>query len=135
MLNRIANFMRGRNGMDALNFGLLAAAVVVSAVGVFIKNNTVFTVLRVVSTLLLLLAIWRMLSRKVSKRSRENARFLKLTAGLRTLFANFSGRLMGDGSHTFFNCPSCHNRLRVPSGKGKIEITCPRCGTRFSRKS
>ena len=135
MFNRIANFMVGRNGMDALNVGLLIAAIVVSAIGVFVGSQAAYFVLRVLSTLLLVAAFWRMLSRKLEARRKENARFLELTAGLRTGGANLVGRVKGDKSHKYFTCPSCRNRLRVPAGKGKIEITCPKCGTRFAGKS
>ncbi len=135
MFNRAAGFMAGRNGMDALNLGLLIVAVLISALGVFARTETAFNVLRVVSALLIVLAIWRMLSRRVEARRKENARFLELTAGLRTTFANLSGRLRGDKTHKFFTCPNCRNRLRVPAGKGKIEIACPKCGTRFAGKS
>ena len=37
--------------------------------------------------------------------------------------------------YKFFTCPSCKTTLRVPRGKGKIEIVCRRCGSRFSGKS
>ncbi len=135
MFNRAAGFMAGRNGMDALNLGLLIVAVLISAIGIFARTQASYNVVRVVSALLIVVAIWRMFSRKIEKRQKENARFLELTAGLRTTFANLSGRLRGDKTHKFFTCPNCRNRLRVPAGKGKIEIACPKCGTRFAGKS
>ena len=135
MFNRFANFMTGRNGMDKLNLTLLVAAVVVSAIGLFARTQAAYNAVRVVTTILIVVAIWRMFSRKVEKRQKENARFLELTAGLRTAFANLFSRLKGDKTHKFFTCPSCRNRLRVPAGKGKIEIACPKCGTRFTGKS
>ena len=135
MFNRIANFMVGRNGMDALNVGMLVAAVVLSAIGVFVVTQAAYNVLRVLSTALLVLAVLRMLSRRLEARQRENAKFLTLTAGLRTRAANLTTRVSGDRDHKYFTCPSCRNRLRVPAGKGKIEITCPKCGTRFAGKS
>ena len=135
MFNRIANFMVGRNGMDALNLALLIAALVVSAVGVFVGSQAAYNVLRILSTLMIVGAFWRMFSKKLEARRKENARFLELTAGLRTGGANVAGRLKGDKDHKFFTCPKCRNRLRVPTGKGKIQITCPKCGTRFAGKS
>ena len=135
MFNRLNNFMMGRNGMDAMNLGLLLGAVVLNLIGVLTRSNTAYSVLRIVSTLLLVFAIYRMFSRRLEARRKENARFLSLTARVRTWFANLRGRTAGDRSHKYFTCPGCRNRLRVPAGKGKIEITCPRCGTRFSGKS
>ena len=135
LFNRFSNFMAGRNGMDALNLTLLGAAVVFSALGVFAHSQAGYNVMRVVSTVLIVAAIWRMFSRRVDKRQLENQRFLSLTAPLRTGFANLFGRLRGDRTHKFFTCPNCRNRLRVPAGKGRIAITCPKCGNRFEGKS
>ena len=135
MFNRFANFMTGRNGMDKLNLTLLCAALVFSALGIFARTQGAYNVVRAVSALLIVVAIWRMFSRKLEKQQKENARFLELTAGLRTALANLLSRLRGDRTHKFFTCPNCRNRLRVPAGKGKIEIACPQCGTHFTGKS
>ncbi len=151
MFNRFANFMMGRNGMDALNLGMLLGAVVLSAAGVFVRGEAAYNVLRILSTLLIVVAVWRMFSRKLEARRRENERFLAVAAGARTKLANLFGGVRGDrhggvrsvrgygvrgdGTHRYYTCPSCRNRLRVPAGKGKIEITCPKCGTRFAGKS
>ena len=37
--------------------------------------------------------------------------------------------------YRFYKCPSCRTRLRVPRGKGKINIVCRKCGTSFQRKT
>jgi predicted RNA-binding Zn-ribbon protein involved in translation (DUF1610 family) len=37
--------------------------------------------------------------------------------------------------YKFFKCPACRQKIRVPKGKGRIEITCPRCGNRFIKKT
>ena len=34
-----------------------------------------------------------------------------------------------------FECPNCSQTLRVPRGKGKIRIHCPKCGTDFVKKT
>ena len=39
------------------------------------------------------------------------------------------------GKNAFFRCPSCKEVVRVPRGKGKIRITCPRCGYAFEKKT
>ena len=31
----------------------------------------------------------------------------------------------------FFPCPKCENSLRVPVGKGKLLVTCAKCGNQF----
>ena len=37
--------------------------------------------------------------------------------------------------YRFFKCRSCRTRLRVPRGKGKLNIVCRKCGTSFQRKT
>ncbi len=37
--------------------------------------------------------------------------------------------------YRFYNCPNCNQKVRVPKGRGKIEITCPKCHTSFIRKT
>ena len=84
---------------------------------------------------LLIWAIVRSLSRNVYARRRENDRFLRYWWPVRTKLSGFFRRLKCSKTHKFFKCPGCGNMLRVPKGKGKIEITCPRCGERFRRKT
>ena len=135
MFNRFANFMTGRRGMDSLNGALLGAAIVFSVIAVFAASQSGSSILRGASTLLLIAAVWRMFSRKTDARRKENEWFLSVTAGPRTALANLGCTLRGDKTHRFFACPGCRSRLRVPRGKGKIRITCPSCGTSFSRRS
>ncbi|MCD7981014.1 MAG: zinc-ribbon domain-containing protein [Clostridiales bacterium] len=33
--------------------------------------------------------------------------------------------------YKFYMCPHCSQKVRVPKGKGRIEITCPKCRTTF----
>ena len=35
----------------------------------------------------------------------------------------------------YYRCPKCRQKLRVPRGRGRIQISCPRCGTQFIKKS
>lgn len=32
-------------------------------------------------------------------------------------------------------CPSCHKKMSVPKGKGKIRVTCPHCSHKFDVNS
>lgn len=33
------------------------------------------------------------------------------------------------------SCPSCKSKLRVPKGKGKIKITCPKCEFKYNMET
>lgn len=35
-------------------------------------------------------------------------------------------------THRIFMCKACGKKVRVPKGKGKIEITCPSCGNKMT---
>ncbi|MBQ7566282.1 MAG: hypothetical protein IJT18_04105 [Oscillospiraceae bacterium] len=112
----ISRFMAGRYGMDQLGMALLAAALVF----VFL-SRFVYAPLWIVSPALLGFAVYRTYSRNIERRTRENTRFLHLLDPLR------------DREHRYFRCPKCRQKVRVPRGKGRIAIRCPKCGERFER--
>lgn len=130
--NAIRRFMYGRYGSDQLNLTLLVTAVALSLLNsllsVFLYESTAFT--RVISPSLYLLmlvllglSLARCFSRNIYKRRQENQRF-------RSFFARICDR-----QHRYFRCPTCKQRVRVPRGKGKLNIRCPKCGNRFLRKT
>jgi hypothetical protein len=121
--------MAGRYGPDHLNAAVLIVALLISIVSRF------FTPLIYLSYLLLILAVFRMLSRNIRKRRAENDTFLRFWWPVRQKCKAFFSGLKNGRSHKFFKCPSCSNLLRVPRGKGRISITCPKCGERFVRKT
>ena len=65
----------------------------------------------------------------------ENQKLLKLLPNLRRALRDGVERRRQRRDYKFFRCPGCHERLRLPRGKGRIQITCPRCGQRFSGKT
>lgn len=119
----IRNFMAGRYGVDKLSTVILWAAMVIMLISLFIPAVSVKMVLMAVYTALMFWAIFRSLSRNTYKRYQENRRFLLTLERIR------------DRKHRHFTCPKCRQPVRVPRGKGKIAITCPRCKERFIRKT
>ena len=123
--------MAGRYGPDHLN----AAIIIVSLVVGIVSRIVFLSVLIYLSYLLLALAIFRMLSRNMRKRRAENDRFLRYWWPVRQKTKAFFSNLKSRKTHKFYRCPSCSNLLRVPRGKGKVQITCPKCGERFIKKT
>lgn len=120
----LRRFMYGRYGTDKLNTALLIGAIVLMLIGAlggrWVPWLSVATLLAYVP---LIWGIVRMYSRNVEKRRQENAAFL-----------NFLSRLK-DRNNRYFKCPKCRQTVRVPRGKGKIAIRCPKCGERFIKKT
>lgn len=114
------NFMLGRYGSDKLNGALLLTGIVLMVLGSIFKGLTFLTLLAYIP---LFWCIFRMYSRNLEARRRENAAFL-----------NFFSHLK-DREHRYFRCPRCKQTVRVPRGRGKINIRCPKCNERFIRKS
>ena len=90
--------------------------------------------LYMVSFVLLLAALFRMLSRNIAGRRMENAKFMR-AAGPLIRWIHFRRAIRRDKEHVYFKCPSCGQQLRVPRGKGKITVTCRGCGASFQEKS
>ncbi len=130
--NALRRFMYGRYGSDQLNMTLLITSVGVSLtnsiLSAFLYENQVYAtvvypILYVVMMGLLVLTIFRCLSRNIYKRQKENRRFLAFFSRLK------------DRQHRYFRCPGCKQQVRVPRGKGKLSIRCPKCGQKFVKKT
>ena len=120
----LRSFMSGRYGSDKLNMCILGIAVICCVIALFVTGMpVVYLVLNILSYVLMFWAIFRTLSRNTYKRYRENRKFLMLLERIK------------DREHKYFDCPKCRQPVRVPRGKGKIAITCPKCAEKFIRKS
>jgi len=135
---RIARFMQGRNGSDALSRAcsaasivLLVAAIVTQAAGARVAGS----VLWYIALALIVACYWRMLSKNVTQRYRENVKYLNLRDRALGFFRREFRHAKQLRTHRFFRCPRCEQRGRTPRGKGKIRVTCPRCGASFIRRS
>ena len=119
----LRSFMQGRYGTDKLNMAILTAGVILSVLVILISNPLLDGALTLIAYGLMFWAIFRMLSRNTYKRYQENRKYLR-----------FVGRIK-DKEHRYFDCPRCRQPVRVPRGKGKISITCPKCKETFIKKT
>ena len=117
------NFMAGRYGTDRLNMVILFTGVAASILSSVVRVPVLSLLFWLLSYGLMIWAIWRTLSRNTYKRYQENRKFMQ-----------FFDRLK-DRQNRYFDCPKCRQMVRVPRGKGKISITCPRCREKFIRKT
>ncbi len=117
------NFMAGRYGPDKLSQAMLWAALALMLISLFLPWPPVKMAMMVLYYGIMGWSLFRMFSRNTYKRYRENRKYLQLLDRLK------------DRDHRYFDCPRCRQSVRVPKGKGKIAVTCPKCAERFIRKS
>ena len=103
MASRLQRFMYGRYGSDELTLFIMGAA------------------------LLLIWATFRSLSRNLAARRGERERYLRLISKPKKFFKLQKNKHRDRKTHKYFRCAHCRAILRVPRGKGKIDVTCPRC--------
>ena len=120
---RIRQFMTGRYGTDKLNMTILIAGMLISIVSNFMPWYIVRLLLFLLSYGLLIWALFRTFSRNTYKRYDENRKYLMFLQRFK------------DREHRYYDCPRCRQQVRVPRGKGKIAITCPKCRERFIKKT
>lgn len=128
MKEKLYRFMVGRYGNDTLNVFLLIVYVLLS---LLCKRNSI---LYYVGFGLFIFAFYRSMSRNIYKRRQENEMFLNLIKPIKP-YINATKRNFTDKQRKYFVCPSCKQVIRVPRHRGKIEISCPTCHSRFVRKS
>lgn len=139
MGNKIRNFfthlMDGRNGLDELGRFMLIVFFILFFIEL-IFGGVVGSVCYWLSLVDLILVYFRMFSRNLYQRTEENNKYLDL-----------KGRLMGgrggrgnrnqysDPNHKIYSCPQCGQKVRVPKGRGKVQIRCPKCGRQFIKRT
>ena len=131
MREKMQRFMIGRYGVDSLNKFLLGVSFVLILAATLIR----YPVIDLLGLAVLIYAYFRLLSRNIQKRYAENAAYMRMTAGIRKFFNNKKTHAMQFKTHKFFRCPTCHQDIRVPRGKGQIRITCPKCRAEFERRT
>ena len=131
MRYRLLRFMAGRNGLDSFNRFLLGVCIAMVLVNLFVRS----AILSILVYLLLILVYFRIFSRNLAKRGMENQRYLRYQGAFLHCKYRLTERFHQRKTHRFYRCPSCHTNLRVPKGKGKIFIRCPKCGEGFERKT
>lgn len=133
MREKWMRFMQGRYGTDSLSKFLAAAGLILALLSSFLRRFGVGKIFYFIGALLIICCYFRMFSRNLTKRFAENQAFLNLAQRVVRFFREQRGSR--GKNHRIYKCPGCGQRIRVPKGKGRIEIRCPRCGKTFRRRS
>ena len=149
---RLYRFMQGRNGVDALarflnklSFGCLISAILFTFISIVcLRHNApigalVFRILYYITygigLFLMVFWIFRVFSRRVAKRQAENTRFLYRSQRCERRIASLKQRWKDRKTLKYFRCPQCKQMMRAPRHKGKIRVTCSKCGHVFIEKT
>ena len=131
MRDKIYRFMQGRYGTDDFYKFLFWVALIGIVINWFFKSQ----LLSFAVTLILAYAMYRVLSKNHSARYAENQRYLQAKAKIRYWFDQQKKLMEERKYHHIYTCPKCRQKIRIPKGKGKIMIRCPKCHHEFQKRS
>ena len=132
--NALFRFMYGRNGVDQLNLCLIWLVIAMNLAGA-LAGGMAGWLMSIVSTAATVWVFFRTFSRNLSRRRAENASFVSRVWYPVTGFFRRTSTRLRDREHRYFTCPNCRTVCRVPRGKGRIVITCPKCHRDIQAKS
>ena len=118
MKEKFRQFMIGRYGTDGLNQALSIASIVMLLISLLTRIS-LFTWVGVV---LLVLCYYRSLSRNISKRTEENYKYYTIKDRVDRKFQDLKDQWANRKVYHYYRCPKCRQKLRVPRGRGRIQI-------------
>ena len=128
---KVAEWMRGRRGPDDIAIFCIGLAVLLVIINLFANVGLI----SLIALALIVYAIFRIQSKNLSARAKENEDFLKAIGPARPWLQNPKAAAAEAKEYKHAKCSSCGQRVRVPRGKGKLRVTCPKCGEKFEVKS
>mgnify|MGYP003322218454 CR=1 FL=1 len=126
----VQRFMYGRNGNDNLNNFIFFLYIITFIVFLFVKHISII----IIATILLIINIYRMLSKKLYVRQKENAIYIKIITAINRPFKRFFHRIRDRKTHVYKKCPNCKKILKLRKVKGEHTVKCPVCAYHFKIK-
>ena len=135
MKDKLIRFMYGRYGNDRLNQVLLGMFLVIMVLDLFVGHRGISRFFNTWELLLLICIYYRMFSRQIGKRQAELGKYMVLENKVRRFIGGKKYMMDQRKEFHIYNCPNCKQKIRIPRGKGRISIRCPKCGTEFEKNS
>ncbi len=128
---KMQQWMQGRYGIDELSKALQITSLVLLTLSLFPP----FRFFYIPAIFLMVWSCIRCYSRDLARRRNERARYLKLIGFVRSWFRLQKDKWRDRKTYRYFRCKECHTSLRVPKGKGRICIRCPKCQHELNAKT
>lgn len=128
---KLIQFMYGRNGFDKLCMALLWTGIILSFINIFIGSLVVV----LLQYAIFIYCLFRVMSRNIYKRRKENQWFISSLSKIRSFFNLQKNKFRDRKTHIYRVCPCCKANLRLPKKKGSHTVKCPKCGERFDVKN
>lgn len=123
--------MQGRYGGDELSRFISIIILILIVVFMFVR----FPFENLIILALLIYLYFRIFSKNISKRYAENQKYLRFRDKiLRRSHGAGQSRAERKMYH-IYKCPGCGQKIRIPRGKGRIMVRCPKCGSEFEKRS
>lgn len=135
---KLQRFMTGRYGNDGFNKFLSFASIGLLLLSMVLRLFDLggwINIFYFIALIMLVYCYIRMFSKDVQRRYAENIAYYRIVAKVKNKLNGVKARIAGQKNYKYFKCPQCKQQLRVPKGRGKIEITCPKCKTSFIKHS
>ena len=123
----LSRLLYGRCGLDTLNKAIASLYVLLMFLNLFFRNAVIYLLI----WLLFALLLFRMFSKNLAKRQRENNRFTALFQKVAQRH-RLQKQRRADKMHVYKKCPHCKATLRLPRKPGKHQVDCPKCRREFS---
>jgi hypothetical protein len=126
-MNQLRKFMYGRYGFDQYTRAIILTGLAITLIASLTRNSLII----LLSYIPIIYAFFRILSKNIQKRSKENYIYCDIIRKVKVNFNNFKLLAIGTKTHKYYKCRNCRQMIRIPRGKGKISISCPKCKKEF----
>lgn len=127
--------MQGRYGTDAFARFTINVSLILIVTAAFLRRSGLGAILDFAGLALMVYTYFRIFSKNISKRYAENQKYLRIRGNIKKRWRREKNILNQRKTYHIYRCPGCSQKIRIPRGKGKIEISCPKCQTKFRKRS
>lgn len=135
-MNWFRRMMYGRYGNDQFgNFLFVLYLLLFVLQRIFIRTVAA-PIFALVSMLVIVLYFFLLLFEKYCEPPERKSEIFEILEPGKNYFKFCRLRMKErSGTKKLYRCPKCHQTIRVPKGRGKIAISCPKCRFEFIKKT